>query len=291
MKHRLFIVIAVHNRIRITLKCLEQLQLQSFKDFKVVLVDDGSTDGTSAAVQEQYPATEIISGTGNWWWTKSVNEGIKYALKNQAVRILLLNDDTLFDSDYLEKLMAEAEAFPETIIGSLNLTLEQPYRVYFSGTSGFDKLTFKHKRYHRTMSVYDQEKFQGTRQSNYLPARGMLVPATVFSTIHHLDEDKFPQYFSDVDFTMRAVKAGITCIISYNAILYTPINSTGAGDFYKKEPLKKFLRSFLNPYSKRHLGRSFQFVKNHSPYALTPFCYVMYQTRILGSFIKSRIPL
>jgi len=289
MNQPLFIVIAVHNRKKITLKCLDQLRAQTFQNFKVIIVDDGSTDGTYEEISARYPETFLIKGTGDWWWTRSVNEGIKAGLEQNAQHILLLNDDTIFDTNYLETLMAETNTNPDTIIGSLNLTLESPHRVYFSGTSGFNKFTFKHHRYNKTMSPYDPEKFTGTRNSYYLPARGMLVPTSTFRKIGLFDEVNLPQYLSDVDFTMRAVKSGIKCIISYKVILYTPVNSTGAGDFYKKEPLRKFFKSFTNPYSKRHLGVSYRFVKKHSPRLLTPFCYMMYQTRILGAFVRSRI--
>jgi len=289
MNPKLYIVIAVHNRVNVTLKCLEQLNRQHWKNFKVVVVDDGSTDGTSEKIVQQYPQTLLLKGTGDWWWTKSVNAGIQHALDNGATHVLLLNDDTIFNDDYLDILLSDIRANPDAVIGSLNLTLETPHKVYFSGTSGFDPLTFKHYRYHKTMAAYDPEEFKGTRESRYLPARGMLVPASAFRKIGLLDEVNFPQYFSDVDFSMKAVRAGIRCIISYNAILYTPVNSTGAGDFYKKEPARKFFRSFSNPYSKRHLGTSYRFVRNHSYKLLAPVSYLFYQGRILGTFVKSRL--
>lgn len=286
----LFIVIAVHNRKQITLKCLDQLHQQSYKNFKVVITDDGSTDGTSEAVQQAYPETVLIKGTGNWWWTKSVNEGIQYALQAGATHLLMLNDDTIFDKEYLATLISDIHHHNEPLlIGSLNLTLETPHKVYFSGASALNALSFKYTRYHPTMSQYSPEKFKGYKDSVYLPARGMLVSAEVFRKIGVLDDEKFPQYFSDIDFSMKAVKAGFKTIVSYNAILYTPVNSTGSGDFYKKEAFQKFIKSFSNKYSKRDLGRSFQFVKNHAPRYLVPISFFMYQCRILGSYFKSRL--
>ncbi|HZG23054.1 MAG TPA: glycosyltransferase, partial [Chitinophagaceae bacterium] len=98
---RLAIVIAVHNRKNTTLQCLQQLARQTFQDFSIIVVDDGSADGTSAAIRQFFPSVTVINGTGNWWWTRSVNEGIRYALDQHASHVLLLNDDTYFTSDYL----------------------------------------------------------------------------------------------------------------------------------------------------------------------------------------------
>ena len=79
----LAILITSHNRKKITLKCLGNLltakNINTF-DFDVFLFDDGSTDGTSEAIKDQYPKVNIVNGNGDLYW----NQGMRLAWKTAA---------------------------------------------------------------------------------------------------------------------------------------------------------------------------------------------------------------
>jgi GT2 family glycosyltransferase len=286
---RLTIVIAVHNRKNTTLQCLQQLARQTFQDFSIIVVDDGSADGTSAAIRQFFPSVTVINGTGNWWWTRSVNEGIRYALDQHASHVLLLNDDTYFTSDYLAQVNSEITLNPESVIGSLNLTSEKPHRVYFSGASKLNTLLFRYERYHKTFSLYQDDEKVSRFPSVYLPARGALIPATVFSTIGLLDEVRFPQYASDVEFTLNAHETGFDMYVCSGLKIFTPVDSTGSGDIYKKESFFKFLSSFGNKYAKRHLFTNLQLIRNHVPGYLAPFSFLIYNGSILAKYFVHKV--
>lgn len=282
---RLIIVIAVHNRKDITLHCLKQLDQQTYRDFAVIVVDDGSSDGTSEAIRQLYPSTTIIAGTGEWWWTKSVNKGIQHALACRASHILLLNDDTFFEDDYLSQVINEVSLHSTAIIGSLNLTLEQPHRIYFSGAKSLNRLLFRYKRYHKTFSLYKEDISSKRFHTVYLPARGALIPATVFEKLGLLNEKHFPQYASDVEFTLNAHEKGVEMYVSAKMKLYTPVNSTGSGDIYKRESCLKFLSSFRNKYAKRDLRTNLILISNHVPFIIVPIAFFSYTCTILIKYI------
>lgn len=279
----------VYNRKEVTLHCLQQLAQQTYQQFSVTVVDDGSTDGTADAVRECFPSTNLIVGPGNWWWTKSVNKGIMWELIQGTSHILLLNDDTHFDHNYLSVVISEIKLHNRAIIGSVNLSYETPHRVFFSGAKSLNRILFRYTRYHKTFSLYKEVKRGKILPSVYLPARGALVPASVFSEIGLLDEKRFPQYASDVDFTLKAYKKGIRMHVSERMILYTPSNSTGSGDIYKKESLLTFLSSFSNRYAKRHLYTNLVLIKNHVPLFFLPVAFISNTCTILVKYLLHKI--
>ena len=72
----IFIVIPIYNRKELTLACLASFAKQTYSEYELVIVDDGSTDGSQEAIKKIYPEATVIQGNGNWWWAKSVNEGV-----------------------------------------------------------------------------------------------------------------------------------------------------------------------------------------------------------------------
>jgi len=72
----IFIVIPVYNRINFTKKCLNSIKQQTYQNYRVVVIDDGSTDGTAALLAEEFPEVHVIQGDGNLWWTAATNLGV-----------------------------------------------------------------------------------------------------------------------------------------------------------------------------------------------------------------------
>ena len=105
----IYIIIPVHNRKEYTKNCLLSLRKQTEKNFKTVIIDDGSTDGTAEMLAKEFPEVHVIKGDGNLWWAAATNLGVKYALKNDADFILTLNNDTIASENYLEKMVYWAE--------------------------------------------------------------------------------------------------------------------------------------------------------------------------------------
>src|SRR5258707_1027535 len=117
----IYIVIPVHNRLEATRECLESLRNQTYTCFRIVLIDDGSTDGTSEFVKENYPDVTVLTGDGNLWWTGATNLGVRYALKicGPDDYVLTLNNDTVLPAKYLEIMMSLARRVPKALIGSI----------------------------------------------------------------------------------------------------------------------------------------------------------------------------
>src|SRR5687768_12144601 len=101
------IILPVHNRRETTLQILRHLQKQSFTQWRLILVDDGSTDGTAEHARELLPSITVVKGSGNLWWAGGLQAGIDLLKKEKTSHedlVLFLNDDQTFDEDFLSRL-------------------------------------------------------------------------------------------------------------------------------------------------------------------------------------------
>ncbi|MCB9186212.1 MAG: glycosyltransferase family 2 protein [Flavobacteriales bacterium] len=260
------IVIPTFNRKNHLRKLLENLAQQvGVKEmYQIVVVVDGSTDGTTEMLSNEFPDTHVVNGTGQWFWTKSLNEGIKFAKSLGCKGVLHLNDDLTVPETYLSALEISVAAHPDTIIGSLCLTAEKHPRIFFAGVERINWCTTRRKHYFKTFSPYDESVHKGTRPSCELPGRGMYLPTSVIEKTGLLDEVRFPQYKSDTDLTLTAVERNIKVIIDYDLVLYNQVDLTGAGASFKKEPIVQFIRGFKGVHAHNSLICDWRFYKKHS---------------------------
>jgi len=279
-----YVVIPVFNRKDITLKCIEQLEGQENAQFQIVIVDDGSKDGTEESIKLRFPKVHIVKGDGSWWWTKSVNEGCKFALGNGASAIVLMNDDTKFSNNFFELLFQSAQNYPDSIIGAISVTEDKPYRIFFSGVKKRKKLTAKSIKYHSQFSAYNPNEVNGIHPTEVLPGRGIFIPSKVFREIGFFNQDKMPQYFADFDFTNRAKRNGYNVLINWDLVIYAMWKETGSGAIFVKQKFSTFIKAFFNKYSHRSISVIYYYFKEFIPWYVLPFTLLFHHIRVLYSF-------
>ncbi len=193
---RVTVVIPNWNTRRWLPGCLEGLRAQTFRDFAVLLVDNGSTDGSVDFVQEHYPEVEVIAFAENRGFAPAVNAGIAAA---RSAYVALLNTDTQPRPAWLGALVAALDAAPPDVggIASKMLQLTDPTRIDDAGD---------------TFSWYGSARKQGLGR----PATAYTVPREVFSicagaalyrrdfleTVGGFDE-RFESYLEDIDLGLR----------------------------------------------------------------------------------------
>ena len=75
MNPKISIILPVHNRFKTTENFIRHLLKQDYDNYHLILIDDGSTDGTSEMVLSLMPAAKIIKGDGSLWWGGALQEG------------------------------------------------------------------------------------------------------------------------------------------------------------------------------------------------------------------------
>lgn len=212
-KNSVFVVIPVHNRSTITLNCLATLsQYNILGHYQVTVVDDGSTDGTAAAIRKAYPSVRILEGDGNLWWTGAIALGMDYAFEQGASYCIWLNDDCLPEPGTLDCLVEFAQEHPNSLVSAACYTAET--RVLLE--SGFQGRTPVTARPHEVVAV------------DGLSGYCVLVPIAVWQSIGAPDSHRFPHYAGDTMYTLKATRAGFKAYIVGKAIahLVGPLNPT-----------------------------------------------------------------
>jgi len=285
------ILIPVHNRLSFTSKCLSNLfdiftsmgELSS--KFRIVVIDDGSDDGTKEWIINNYPKTVILEGDGKLWWSGGINKGIKYAFDELGCNyVLWWNNDILCASDYLSTLLTIiGQSNSNTIIGSKIFYANMPDKIWSMGGIFNTRSGLK---YTIGTGEIDSEKFNQIIEVDWLPGMGTVIGKSVFEEIGFVNETDFPQYHGDSDFTFRAKLAGYNIKVFPQLRIWNDKSNSGLQHYNN---LRMLFRSFYDVRSNYHLGKDFRFYRKYatSPFAFKPL-FLKYSFYI-GGFFKWRI--
>ncbi|MCF8356403.1 MAG: glycosyltransferase family 2 protein [Melioribacteraceae bacterium] len=248
------IIIPIYNRKEFTRKCLFSLYQQTYKEFKVIVVDDGSTDNSEDMIKNNFPEVIILKGNGNLWWTGGVNLGINYILDscNNDDYVLLLNNDLILDTDYFDRLLEIIDYFPNFIIGSVEVLTTNSKEIK-SGGVVVNK--FKAKMFTlnqgKNIDQYPKDHFE---KVSTLTGRGTLYPISVFREVGLFDQKHFPHY-GDFELPYRAGKKGYKKIVHYSLVVNSFPDEINSDVLIKKSKYKlgDFKKYFFNKYSNANI--------------------------------------
>jgi len=266
MHLRVFAIIPVHNGIEHTLPTVRSLSALLHPRDCIVVVDDGSTDGTVRVLHDEHPEVIILSGDGNLWWSGAINQGARYALENGADFVLFLNNDVLLHPQFLEELLLAANEYPRALISSKILSAEEPWRIWCLG-GGLSWLRGKHWVIGHNQP--DDGRWESPREVDWLPGMSLLVPIQVFRQGIWVDHIAFPQYSGDSDFTLRAKQAGFRLVVWPKSRIYNKVRNSGVtselllGD--KSFPWRLFWDSLFSIKSSAAFCTFGKFVLRHAP--------------------------
>ncbi|XHX80371.1 MAG: glycosyltransferase family 2 protein [Stenomitos frigidus ULC029] len=204
------ILIPVHNRKALTLACLRQLKQQgAFDYYLVIVVDDGSVDGTGDAIREQYPEVKILIGDGNLWWTGAIALGMQYAYEQGAEFFLWLNDDCQFAADTLSHLVDFGRSHPDSIIGCQGFEAGKAGAIAFGGK----RKTWQGYR-------FLEAAIGQVIPCDLLSGNLVCIPRVVVEAIGYPDPTLVPHYGGDALFLIRAKKAGFPLFVDATTMVF-----------------------------------------------------------------------
>lgn len=282
MEHRISILIPVFNELQYTKLCLENLfsTLKYYKEnsdslctFEIVVIDDGSTDGTSSWIKENYPQVILLFGDGNLFWSAGVNKGVEYALSQseKPSHILFWNKDLFIEETYFIILHDLILKNPENTILASKMYRKSTPDILFSFGGKYKPWT--DTKINIGTGQKDGEAFNNTMEIDWCGGMAVTIPAGVFSEIGLCDAVNFPQYDGDTDFFLRARNAGFKLLIFPELKAWNVHENTGRKEKFSLKNLSWYL---TNIRSYKNFQISYTFLRKHSK---GPIAYLFFLGR------------
>jgi GT2 family glycosyltransferase len=280
----IYVIIPVLNRIHFTEACLESLRNQTYKNCKVIVVDHGSTDGTPERISTNFPEVTILMGTESMWWAAATNVGVDFALKKEADYILTLNNDLIVLPDYLEQLMKLTIQYPNAIFGSLVISKNNCHKIEFAGIK-WNRWTAKYRSKIDFPIITDFAEIESTPlKTDLLPGRGTIFPALAFKKVGLFDENNFPHYAADEDFSFRCKKNGFQLFVSPKAMVFNETEKEKLGNISRKMSFNYWNDRLTSPRSPVNIKTRWNWSRLNTPIPILYFIFDM--IRIIGSEFK-----
>lgn len=305
VKPKVFIIVLNYNGFEDTVECLKSLNKIYYKNFEVILVDDNSQDKSPQKLKsflKNYKLNykiEFIQSKKNRGFAGANNLGIKKALKKNADYILLLNNDTTVERDFLNHLIDVAEHdfdFLHTfrhkiiknpkigILGPKILYYDKKNLIWFGGGKfnwffGGEHLDFNKKdtTFGHPTSDVPSDVLDAPVAVDWISGCCMLIKKEVFEKIGLLKEEYF-LYYEDTDFNLRARKEGFVCVYVPYARIYHKVS--------------RFTKKLSDPIIwYYHFRNALYLAYNNAPFILGKIAihfWVFY--KLLKQFIKLFIP-
>ena len=207
-----YIVILNWNAWKDTEECVQSCRKISYPNYRLLIVDNGSMDGSEAILRERFPDLELIQTGSNLGFTGGNNAGMRHALQKGADYIILLNNDTIVDKDFVTALVAAAEA--DRSIGMLCSKIyfyDRPDVLWYAGATFYSWLGWGR---HRGYNVLDRGQYDNMEETPRPTGCSLMVTRRLCESVGLLREEMFC-YAEDIDWGMRAANHGLK-------IMYVP---------------------------------------------------------------------
>lgn len=245
---RVAIIVLTWNGKALTLACLESLMSLDYGAVRIIVVDNGSADGTAEAVRGAYGnRVTLVENPANLGFSRGNNAGIRRALEDGAELVLLLNNDTTVDPALVRSLV-EAILSSEDIgiAGPKIYYASPPDRIWFAG--GEISLARGVSR-HIGIRERDRGQYDEIRDVDYVTGCALMARREVFEAVGDLDPI-FAAYYEDADFCMRARRAGFRVVYVPAGRVWHKISASTGGQLGAAKLSRKLRSTWV--FLRRH---------------------------------------
>ena len=218
-----------------TLKCLESLNDSTHRDLAIIVVDNGSVDGSPEALRQACPHATVIENGVNLGYAEGNNVGMRHALGNGAESVLLLNNDTVVAPDAIAVLVEALASDPSIgLISPMIYYHAEPDKIWFGGAEWQSpKAHFRHKGARKTDAEHPVAR---GAETDYASGCALVIRSEVIAKIGLID----PRFFltwEETDWSYRVRKSGYRVVMGPGAKVWHKVSSSfeggGKGSIYQ----------------------------------------------------------
>lgn len=219
------VILVNWNNCEDTLDCLESCLKLSYPNKKLLIVDNGSTDGSDKIIRERFPELTFIQTGQNLGFSGGNNIGIKAALTSGAEYIWLLNNDTIVAPDALDVLVSGLENDPAAGMAASLIYFHGSDRIWSAGGGWRPGIL---KPWQRGAYSSARNRFRNNEYVSSVSACSLLVRSDIIRNIGMLDEAYF-LYWEDTDWCARALAAGKKILFVPQSRVWHKVSASASG--------------------------------------------------------------
>jgi GT2 family glycosyltransferase len=234
---------------RALLRTLERCRVPEGWSASVMVVDNGSSDGSARSIAAEFPQVDLLALPENLRFAGGNNRGIQRALAAGADAVMLLNNDTEADPALLERLLLALEQHPEAGAAAPLIYFAAPSRsIWYAGGRCTPALGLAA---HRGLRTLDRGQYRSVERTGYLTGCCLIARRAVWEKVGLLDERYFI-YAEDADWCLRARRLGFALLFVPTARLWHKVSaSAGAQSRWK---IYQRLRANLTLFARNARG-------------------------------------
>lgn len=268
-------VLTCHNRKEKTLICLNKLVNQdgiSEIILDIYLVDDGSTDGTGAAVKKNFPQVNVLQGDGTLYWNGGMRLAFSIAKKSDYDNYLWLNDDTYLYTNALKSLLATKDNKSGDTIVTGTIKDIDTGKVNYGGRNIKSKL--------QPLKFIQLENKNEPQRCDTFNGNVVLIPRIIAQKIGNISPEYSKQHGGDFDYGLRAKYAGFESWVAPGVIGTCSSNSIDGTIFDTSLSLKERRKKMNTPRGVPPAKEWMIFTKRHAGF-LWPFYWIRTIVRVI----------
>ena len=226
----------------LTIECLESLKQVNYSNFNILVVDNGSTDGSVELLKEKFPEVSILVLEKNLGYASGNNRGFDSLKPDQPEFVIFLNNDTIVDKNFIDPLVKQLLNHKKASQTVPKIYYENdPKLIWYAG--GIVNL-WTGSIYHLGIRQYDGPAYSKTHKTKYATGCCFCMRYEEFKEFGGFDET-FPMYSEDVDLSLWIRAAGKQVWFVPDSKIWHKVSASLGGEFSFGKIVRKARGIFL----------------------------------------------
>ncbi|MEQ8156407.1 MAG: glycosyltransferase family 2 protein [Clostridiaceae bacterium] len=268
MDKKVFIILVNYNGSKDTIDCIKSLKDIDYKNYEIVVVDNNSRDEEKKLLRENSSGIKLIESDVNLGFALGNNLGMEYAINNNADYVLLLNNDTLVEKDFLTRMVKTAEKNEDAGAVGCKIMYHPAENIIWYNGGRVDFTKFSAFNIDERKEDYESE--DECTETDFITGCCILIPERTIKKAGYLSHEYF-MYYEDVDYSLKIKEIGLKLLLDHKAKIYHKVSVSSGGEdslfriYYSNRARKLFMKKF------RYKVSGFNFFKAEAYFVITRY--------------------